>query len=275
MLTCLEHPYHFFTRHIVAMTIMALAGLHLDTGSFVATASDTVPAGRKTVMQSADTALQRAITTGDLDRISVALSRQADPNTVDATGKSALMMAAKVGDHNLVHRLLEIGANPDASNRNGGTPLMFAAISGDPDTVDQLLQRQVNVNQRGSNGWGALMIAAAKGHLTTVKKLIAAGADVNTRDVYLWSPLHRAAYEDRLEVVKSLLATDSIDIHGRDDQGATALHHAASRGHSRIVAILLENGARNDITDTAERSPAYYADRQGYPKLGRLLRGSM
>lgn len=220
---------------------------------------------------SPEDALELGIRRGSLERIRSALDRGADPNTVDHTGKSALMIAARSGNRKLVNRLLAGGANARSSNSNGGTPLMFAAINGDEVIIEQLLDRNAEVNLRGSNGWGALMIAAAKGHVGVVKRLVLAGADVNIRDVYLWAPIHRAAYENRVGVVRYLLNVEGLQVDARDDQGATALHHAASQGHTVLVALLLDHGAHPDTVDTAGRTPAYYADREGFQQLARRI----
>jgi len=219
--------------------------------------------------------LEKAVREGDLEAIrgfaSSNTGADIDINSSDHTGKNALMVSAKAGDPVLVDLLLTQGADPHSTNNNGGTPLMFAAISGNVIIINQLLELDVEVNLRGSNGWGALMIAAAKGHEDATIVLLNAGADVNTRDVYHWTPLHRAAYENRIEIVKILLKHAEILPDAIDDQGATALHHAAAQGHSEVAIALLEQGAKSDKMDGEGRTPAQYALESGHQNLVELL----
>src|SRR5512143_3812016 len=49
--------------------------------------------------------------------------------------------------------------------------------------------------------------------------------------------------------VRELVAADPALVQARDEEGATALHHAAERGHRDIVRLLLENGAAINARD--------------------------
>ena len=192
---------------------------------------------------------QTAVWGNDLAAITRLAPEAANIDARGTNGKTALMIAAKSGDFELVGQLLKLGADPNAANINGGTPIMFAAISGEILTIKILIDAGVDVSAQGSNGWGALMVAAAKGHLKATRLILDAGADINTTDVYLWTPLMRAAYENRREVVAELLEHEDIEIHFRDEHGATALHHAANQGHGDIVELLIIHGADPGIQD--------------------------
>ena len=80
------------------------------------------------------------------------------------------------------------------------------------------------------------MVAAVKGHAEMVREMLARGADPNLPDVYGWTPLMRAASRNREHAVRALLADPRTDLARRDDDGATALHHAAEEGHRELVA---------------------------------------
>ena len=59
---------------------------------------------------------------------------------------------------------------------------------------------------------------------------------------------------------RGLLASDRALARERDDEGATALHHAAERGHREIVILLLEAGADvNARDDRFHATPAGWA----------------
>lgn len=49
--------------------------------------------------------------------------------------------------------------------------------------------------------------------------------------------------------VESILAADPDSVHWRDDDGATALHIAAVRGHRELVDVLLRHGADMNARD--------------------------
>ena len=42
-------------------------------------------------------------------------------------------------------------------------------------------------------------------------------------------------------------------------QGITALHAASHKGHTQVVTVLLEAGARTDVTDDSDNTPLHYA----------------
>ena len=205
----------------------------------------------------------QAVVSHDTARIFALAQDEDNIDLATPTGKTALMVAAKAGEFSLVKWLLDNGANPHAANHNGGTPLMFASISGKSEVVALLIEHQVDFDAQGKNGWGALMIAAAKGHTQVVDQLLTAGAEVNTHDVYYWTPLHRAVYEERIEVSKRLLSSPGIKVNARDDQGATALHHASKLGNLSLVRLLLSHGADPDIADVHELKPQHYAQKSG------------
>jgi ankyrin repeat protein len=46
-----------------------------------------------------------------------------------------------------------------------------------------------------------------------------------------------------IETVLAILDRDPAVVRGRDDVGATALHHAAFNGSRRIAQLLIERGA--------------------------------
>ena len=218
-----------------------------------------------------DNIFLHAVKNDDTDLIGFLAKSQTDINLSDQSGKTALMVAAKAGESELVKQLLDKGAQADKTNNNGGSAVMFASIKGDLKTIQLLLQRRVDANARGSNGWGALMIASAKGHLDVVRMLLDYGVDVNTVDVYDWTPLHRASYENHADVVELLLSVSELLLDARDDQGATALHHAAIQGNIEISRLLIENGAMINAVDLDGRTAGDYAKKNGFDDLALML----
>ena len=215
---------------------------------------------------------ENAVAENNVADIKKFLDNAIDIDHRGTNGKTALMIASRDGNKELVDLLIERGADINAKNINDGTPLMFAAINGSPEIVTTLLDAGANPSATGTNGWGALMVAAAKGHAPTTRLLLNAGADVNSVDIYLWTPLMRAAAENRTPVVSILLEADDINVDQKDDHGATALHHSASHGHTKIVELLLLHGSNPRITDDLGRTPADYAIEKSHRELALLMR---
>ena len=195
-------------------------------------------------------AFLKALQNEDFDAINRMIG---EINDVDARlddGRTALMLASKYGLNDVTHNLLRAGADVNARNNNGGTALMYSAIRADLPTVKLLLESGAQVNLTAKFGWTALMVAAAKGHADVVKQLLERDADANCRDTYEWTPLMRASYAGYNDAVKRLLEHPDTHINSQDENGATALHHAATNGHYDTVELLLNYGASLEIADT-------------------------
>lgn len=87
-----------------------------------------------------------------------------------------------------------------------------------------------------------------------VKLLLEAGADPNGEPNN--PPLTSAAFRGSSLTVKLLLEQPNIDINKRGSDGQTALLIAASKGHSKIVEMLLEAGADARIPNKHGETPA-------------------
>lgn len=219
-----------------------------------------------------DADLAAALAKRDVAGVAKAIERGADVNATAHDGRTALMVAAGAGDAALVRRLLEAGARVNAVNGRGGTALMYAAVHGDLPTVTALLDKGAAVDARASNGWTALMIASASGFTDLAARLIDVGADVNAADIYGWTPLMRAIHEGRTEIVRLLMRRTRPTLEARDEQDATALHHAAVVGAAESAQLLLERGADRGARDRAGRTPAMVAADAGHAALAELLK---
>ncbi len=82
----------------------------------------------------------------------------------------------------------------------------------------------------------------------------------------------RAAFENRTKVVKTLLQVEDVDLDTGDEYGSTALHHAAIKGHLKIVRLLLAHGANLQLKDTKGRTPLMAATQQGQTAIVELLK---
>ena len=66
------------------------------------------------------------------------------------------------------------------------------------------------------------------------------GADVHKASNRNRTPLHAASYEGHIDVARLLLA-HGADADVKDEDGDTPVADAKSRGHSAVVALLVES----------------------------------
>ena len=236
------HAYNNFVMHLTRIKISCL---NLIIGILIVCMSSNW------INAAADSqAFLKALQNEDFDAINRMIGQVNNVDTPLDDGRTALMLASKYGLNDVTRNLLQAGADVNARNNNGGTALMYSAIRADLPTVKLLLESGAEVNITAKFDWTALMVAAAKGHAEVVKQLLERDADVNCRDIYQWTPLMRASFAGYTDAVKELLEHPDTHINAQDENGATALHHAATKGHYDTVELLLKNGASLEISDT-------------------------
>lgn len=104
--------------------------------------------------------------------------------------------------------------------------LLEACKSGDADVVERILSREPTLVQ----------CSDTEGRLST--------------------PLHFAAGYNRLDVCKLLVQKYKADVRACDRASLQPLHNAASYGHVKIAAFLIENGA--DVNAQVRKQKAFY-----------------
>ncbi|KAI0375287.1 ankyrin [Pilatotrama ljubarskyi] len=62
-----------------------------------------------------------------------------------------------------------------------------------------------------------------------------------------------------------------VDVNARDENGYTALHLAADRGHADMVRVLLERGADRGVKDEDEYTAKELAEIAGHDEIVHLL----
>ena len=149
-------------------------------------------------------------------------------------------------------------------------PIFVGAFRGDTTLIDRSLQKNPkDVLARNNNGDTALHLAARAGNAAVVRLLLYRGARVNARRKYevlvLLSDLYPAgatfffrAWLDRM-------------VWAPVKNGGTALHLAAQYGHTDVVRVLLEHGARVDMRDPSGWRPLHWAAYTGRTAIARLL----
>ena len=197
-------------------------------------------------------------------------------NAVNSTGDTPLIAAAFRG-HSIITDIIlsqaeSVNDNHQVilrkvltfENKGGDSALSVAAGMGHVETVETLLKwsKKVDINdnlinKRNSNGLTPLLVACERGHEIIACTLVKNGASP-LRDKNGASPLAVAAFCGCLDVVEKLLELDFGKdlLNVRDGTGgSTPLWLAARTGNKKMVELLLQYGANQNITNKDELSP--------------------
>eukprot|EP00550_Attheya_septentrionalis_P008701 CAMPEP_0198294990 /NCGR_PEP_ID=MMETSP1449-20131203/25192_1 /TAXON_ID=420275 /ORGANISM="Attheya septentrionalis, Strain CCMP2084" /LENGTH=244 /DNA_ID=CAMNT_0043995125 /DNA_START=126 /DNA_END=860 /DNA_ORIENTATION=+ len=80
-----------------------------------------------------------------------------------------------------------------------------------------------------------------------------------------------AAARGEVDTLKAAIASKESDVNATNEEGETALHFAADRGHSRCVAMLLEAGANPNAADSDGISVLHAAVIGDHVETAKLL----
>jgi ankyrin repeat protein len=254
--------------------------LLLDGGANASAAND---AGATALMWAA----------GEPEKARLLLERGADPNARSNDGRTALLIAA--GHRNnleTVKRLLDRGASPVVKGTE--SPLVPAAGLGDEAVMRLLIDRGADPAAAGPMAMVGAAAARCAGCLdllvgpdgkTTsavgkakaaelnravvflappfgdgrnVPALLERGADPGARDLDGHTLLMLAASSDLLPLATvRALVERGADVNARGPHGETALAFAGLRGHTPLVDLLRQEGARESAAGgTAASAPA-------------------
>ncbi len=172
-----------------------------------------------------------------------------DGEDVIARRATPLHVAAAMGLKAWTEHLVGTGTSLEALDQTENTPLFWAARSGRAGVVKLLLMAGAENDVDGYDGLKPLHMAALRNHAEVVKLLVAAGVSPitpKTRDIGRrcgnartsvgHSPLRYATQAGHVESVIEMLpyVTQREDLED-------ALCWAAERGHSRLLAAILDS----------------------------------
>ncbi len=117
------------------------------------------------------------------------------------------------------------------------------------DAAESLANQDVADNPHCISPTADIWCATKNGNLAAIGKHLAAGVDIDAPDPKNGlTPLTWATVADRVEVARYLLKMGA-DIDGRNSDGGTALHEAATMGQGTVAEFLIRRGANIDATD--------------------------
>jgi ankyrin repeat protein len=225
---------------------------------------------------------------GDLEKTRLLVDHGADVNARSDGGRTPLMITAgRFGSGAAVKFLLEHGANPSATASGLVAPLSVlseAASTGDDAVVEMLIEHGADVKAAGllplptaaftgcakcldafAKGAppeflnaAAAIVAPPLGDASAVKLLLDRGASVNASDPAGDTILMLAVSSEAMPVdlVKRLI-DGGADVNAKNSEGMTALDFARRNGHTPVVDLLIQAGAKQaSVTETKASAEA-------------------
>ncbi|UII80339.1 ankyrin repeat domain-containing protein [Flagellimonas sp. CMM7] len=120
-----------------------------------------------------------------------------------------------------------------------------------------------------------LLLAARDNKIGIVKLLLDAGADIGQKGYQMNAiAFHKSAYSGNTEIVKLLLSHKDAQKYINDqgpNNGYTPLHDAIWHGHTEAAKLLIEAGARLDLTAYDGFTSLEFAKRYQYNDIVALI----
>ncbi len=218
-----------------------------------------------------------------LDIVQVLLNKSADVNAKNNHNKLPVEAAiANACNLDVVECL--INKTPGYNDKNNialQEKLFFLAVkSGSLLLVKRFWNKKFR-EIKDPRSFSPLHIAVLEGHVAITEFLIQKGVDLEARTAKGLTPLHCAAMAGQLEVAKLLLyrgadrgkkdASKKKFHELTDSSGNTLLHLAIIEKDTKLVRLLLEEGADIDALDRHKRTPLHLAASYGNLELIQLL----
>ncbi|KAH8816611.1 ankyrin repeat-containing domain protein [Xylogone sp. PMI_703] len=222
--------------------------------------------------------LHRVAMFGLEDAVSFLLSRGANPNP-DIKISKPLYWAAREGSVSICCLLLdhEDAAGPYMTLADNQEAFNGAAKEGKLEVVQMIWsRRKVELNKKSHHDETPLQAAAKKGHAEVIKFLIEQGALVQDHEQGD-KALTGTASGGHFGTVKILCLEGKVDPNAQDEQGTTALYHAAGLKDSKtnkengkeMAVFLLDQGADPNLGNSD--TPLNRASIYGHLNMMKLL----
>lgn len=162
--------------------------------------------------------------------------------------RTSLHLACCEGHMDVMELLLQNGADANCRDRFGRTPVDDALCNGHVNVLRRLASKGIQVPEHILDEDHTpefqlnmqLIDVCAKGKVGAVQKCINEGADVQFSDYDKRSPLHLACVEGRTKIV-ALLLSEGADPTVEDRFGTTTMEEAAKYGHHDILEMIKEH----------------------------------
>ncbi|KAG6614812.1 putative palmitoyltransferase [Phytophthora cinnamomi] len=195
----------------------------------------------------------------------------------DAQGHTIAHWAAQKANGEFLHYLHSIGAPIDSPSEDGRAqlhPIHWACAAGNLSALRTLvLKLGVDINTCDAKKHRSpLLVAAQNGHPLLVLFCVRNGADVSLVDADGDTAVHWAAYKGATEIV-AVFQYLQVSSDAPDKFGQTPLHLAAMRGELNTVQFLVETlDADVKALDSKNRTPKDLAQLKRFHDVVRYLK---
>ncbi|XP_050305118.1 putative ankyrin repeat protein RF_0381 [Anthonomus grandis grandis] len=215
------------------------------------------------------TLLHYAAEYGNLETVEKLLALKAFPDILNSKRQTPLHLACLNNHTGIVKLLLQHNANVNAKDAIGETPAIMAT---NLELFRTLVKNGADIFQKSKLKKTALHAACEKGLKAFVEHLISAGSDVNAVTVEGESPLMLAIKNAHLDVVKYLLKCESVNYHQVDYDGQNLIHFAVQQDtKEEILKELLTLDLNINQRDPDGLSPLHIASSNNNTKMIKLL----
>lgn len=236
------------------------------------------------------TALHIAAAKDLSDIAAVLLARGAAVDFSDRQGNTALHLAVKSGSAGILPILAQYGASLFSVDQQGKSVLQ-TALQQNPDLIPKLVTKNT-IASRDASGNTVLHVAAAQGLEGLAEILVTLGADQQARNAagltaldealqfpqslphakIAWKLIRQGAPKPSVPAVQYFWQAGSANNPNQSfESGQSALHYAASRGHTGLLRLLVGLGANVNAIDLPGNTPLHRAVENGDLDAAGLL----
>lgn len=193
------------------------------------------------------------------------LENGADISIQDYSGLTAVDEAVSRGNIDILQLFLEEGADLSLFKDHGSEAFYLAVSLGSKEVAGLLIKKGVDIwKTSGDYKQTALHGAASGGHYEIVKSLLDTKArpEISLQDIFGQTALHIATLGGHYEIARLLRERD-INIELRTISGQTAADIAASTGHTEIARLILESEVPHPPRSVIPHDTGVSTTRQG------------
>ncbi|XP_019687805.1 ankyrin repeat and death domain-containing protein 1A isoform X8 [Felis catus] len=223
-------------------------------------------------------ALHWAAGAGHEQAVRLLLEHEVAVDDEDAFGMNSLLLSAWFGHLQILQILVNSGAKIHCKNKDGLTLLHCAAQKGHVPVLAFIMEdlEDVPLDQADKLGRTAFHRAAEHGQLDALDFLVGSGCEHSVKDKEPFclqegnTALHLAASRGHLTVLQRLVDI-RLDLEEQNVKKQSCLHYAALGGSEDVARALIHAGGHTNIADHQGASPMHLAVRHNFPALVQLL----
>lgn len=216
------------------------------------------------------TALMFACQNGHTSTVEVLVSKGADMNVIAKNGVTALMIAYEEGHEKIMDLLYKNGANPKLLFGKNVGPLAQTSAP-HPTGLEALVRDRCSSTGLKSVKTQAIIDACKTGQTKVVQALLNSGADPNITNAEGDTPLAFAVLNGHTETVELLLSLPVKSVNVASKNKYVPLMCACQMGYTKIVELLVWNGANVNFANIHGQTSLMLACINGHTEIVRVL----